>query len=331
MADKRFDPETMAGQRLMVGFDGTKFNRKIVHLIENFKVSGLILFARNVETPNQIRRLCSDAQNCAKTAGLPPLFIAVDQEGGEVARFKAPLFKEYLGNPGIKEAEDVEIFARNIAQDLKGLGINMNLAPVLDVAPQGFDSIMKNRVFQGDAGEVANLGSRYIETLQEAGIMAVAKHFPGIGRTTLDSHLELPVLDSPRDLLEKSDLLPFKSAVSSKVAGMMLSHILYTGLDDRWPASLSPQIAGDLLRNNLGYQGLVMTDDLDMKAIRHDIRTSIGQILLARVDLALICHAGPDIQAAHQTILELISTDQNLKGKSEESLRKIASFKTKFL
>lgn len=327
MTTRDYDPETLAGQRLMTGFNGTEFNPELAHLIQDLKVGGLILFAYNIKTPKQVRRLCLDARECARAAGAPPLFMAVDQEGGEVARFKAPLFKEYPGNPGVKEPLDAETLARDMAHDLKELGINMNLAPVLDVVPRGCKSIMDNRVFKGDAEKVALLGSRYIETIQEKGVMAVAKHFPGIGRTSLDSHLDLPVLETPGTVLDETDLLPFKKAIESGVAGIMLSHILYTGLDKNWPASLSLDIAGDLLRNRLNYQGLVMTDDLDMQAIRNKIETSVSRILRAGIDLALICHAGPDIEAAHRTIMTMMKSRPDLAAKAERSMQRIARAK----
>jgi beta-N-acetylhexosaminidase len=290
-------PEVMAGQRLMVGFDGTDFNTDLKFLIGTLKVGGLILFSRNLGRPEQIRQLCRDCQECAGKFGLPPLFIAIDQEGGQVARLKPP-FTQFQGNPSMAHPEDAIHFARVTAMELKHLGINMNMAPVLDIAPEGVDSIMAGRAFGSDPGWVSTMGMTVIDHLQQRGIMAVAKHFPGIGRTVLDSHLALPDLEIDAKTLAGFDLIPFKSAIQGKVAGIMLSHIRYTGIDPVWPASLSPAITADLLRRKMGYDGVVMTDDLDMGAIKpsHDIDTAIGQILMADVDIALICHKGPDIE-----------------------------------
>ncbi len=292
-------PEQMAGQRLLVGFDGVSFNEDLKFLIENLRVGGLILFARNIETPDQVRELCRACQNSAQESGLPPLFIAVDQEGGTVARLKPPYFTEFpKGNPGMANEEDADRFAAVTAGELKGVGFNMNMAPVLDVEPEGFSGVMAKRVFRGGPAYVSDMGRALIRGFQDRGVMAVAKHFPGIGRTTLDSHLYLPVLETGFDALSAHDLVPFKAAIDFGVAGIMMSHIQYNALDDAWPASLSMKVVKGLLRDQLGYQGLVMTDDLDMKAIRTPIEVSVNRIIEADVDIALICHKGPDIEKA---------------------------------
>ncbi|WP_244154348.1 glycoside hydrolase family 3 N-terminal domain-containing protein [Desulfospira joergensenii] len=324
------NPETLAGQRLMLGFEGTRFNRDVEEIIDRFKAGGIILFRQNIESPDQVARLCSQAREFAASLGLPPLFIAVDQEGGTVARLRAP-FTEFPGNPFIRTEQEAEQFARITAQELKGAGINMNLAPVMDVAPKGLDSIMKDRAFPGDAQRVSLLGCRVIKTLQENGIMAVAKHFPGIGRTIKDSHHFLPVLDIDPETLEEADIIPFAAAKKAGVSGIMLSHISYPRLDDQWQASLSPVIAGEMVRKGLGYSGLTLTDDLDMKAISHDMETCVHQILRAGIDLALICHQGPNMEIAFNEMVRLLETDEKLYSAGRESLDRIMAAKKKYL
>ena len=316
----------MAGQRLMLGFNGTRLNNDLKNIIHEIKACGIILFKRNIETLDQVAALCRECQKYAKKCGIPPLFIAVDQEGGTVARFRE-LFTIFKGNPYIGSVEDARNFALITADELKQIGINMNFAPVLDVVPEGVDSIMKQRAFKGDAKKVSTLGMEVIQTMQENGIMAVAKHFPGIGRTIKDSHFHLPVLNKDLKTLEQSDLLPFKNACTKGVSGIMLSHIMYTQLDNEWPASLSPFIANDLLRGQLGYQGLVMTDDLDMKAIKHDMKTSIHQVLKSDIDMALICHKGPDIKIAFNEITKQITNDKTLYKACEKSVLRILKYK----
>ncbi len=320
----------MAGQRLMLGFDGIEFNNELKHIINDINACGIILFARNIESPEQVSCLCSDCQAYAGARGLPPLFIAVDQEGGVVARLKEP-FTVFKGNPFIDTVEDARIFASITAHELAQVGINMNFAPVLDIVPKGVDSIMKDRVFKGDTKTISRLGIQIILTLQEKGIMAVAKHFPGIGRTIKDSHFHLPVLDIDLESLMQSDMVPFVDAKNQGVAGIMLSHILYPQLDNHWQASLSPFIANDLLRNQMGYDGLVMTDDLDMKAIEHDIKTCIQQILRSGIDMALICHKGPVIDTAFHEILGRLNRDENLYLMGKKSLERILRVKKKYL
>jgi len=325
-----FTIEQMAGQRLMLGFEGTTLNPDLKFLIREIKAGGIILFKTNIESPDQLARLCGDAQAYARETGLAPLFIAVDQEGGQVARLKPP-FTQFEGNPHINSVTEAEAFARITARELAGVGINMNLAPVLDVVPEGVDSIMKDRVFKGDAHRVSELGTRVIKTLQDRRIMAVAKHFPGIGRTVKDSHFFLPVLDADLSLLKAIDIKPFEAARDANVAGIMLSHIFYPQLDDRWQASLSPYIAGELLRKDLGYEGLVLTDDLDMKAIGHDMKTCVRQILTSGIDLALICHKGPGIQEAWQEMVHLLASDKALFELGNLSLERILRYKQHYL
>ncbi|WP_299982343.1 beta-N-acetylhexosaminidase [Desulfobacula sp.] len=322
--------KVMAGQRLMLGFDGIELNEDLKHIIGDIKACGIILFKRNIETPEQVTSLCEACQDYARLCGIPPLFIAVDQEGGTVARFKEP-FTVFRGNPFIESVQDARNFASITADELKQVGINMNFAPVLDIVPEGVDSIMKDRVFKGGAEQVSTLGMKVIHTLQENGIMAVAKHFPGIGRTLKDSHFRLPVLDIDLETLRQSDMIPFVAAKNEGVSGIMLSHISYPQLDSLWQASLSPFIGNGLLRSQMGYDGLVMTDDLDMKAIQHDMKTCIRQVLKSGIDMALICHKGPDIDKASHEIISLLNEDETLYGMGEKSVERILRIKKKYL
>ena len=327
------DIKETAGQRLMMGFDGTTLGPDLEFLIRELTVGGIILFARNIETPDQVRLLCRSIQECARACNLPPMFIAIDQEGGVVARLKAPQFKEFPGAPTLKSESEAAQFGQDMAETLAGLGINMNFAPVLDVAPENFPSIMAKRVFGSDPARVSRMGQAIINSQQQKGILSVAKHFPGIGRTTLDSHLDLPELKTDENELAAYDLIPFQGAAAAGVSGIMLSHIRYTGIDPLWPASLSQAIAKDLLRRRMGYTGLVMTDDLDMGAIQnhYDIATIMRRILTADVDLALICHQGPKIAAAFAEIKQNLANDAGLKQKHKQSLARIMQWKSKFL
>ena len=289
---------------------------------------GVILFSRNYESPEQVAALIADIHALRS----PPLLIAVDQEGGTVARLKSP-FTEFPGNARMKGPREAVAFARVTARELLDVGINMNMAPVLDVAVDPATSIMQERAFGADPQWVSRLGMAVIQHLQEGGVMSVAKHFPGIGRTTLDSHLELPFLETSAEDLAAVDLVPFQDAVEKGVAGMMLAHICYRSLDDRGPASLSKKIARDLLRHRLGYEGVVMTDDLDMGAVKkhHDIQTMIQRILAADIDIALICHRSPDMERAFETIRSFQSASPANRTACEGSLRRILALKKAYL
>ncbi len=327
-----FSDRQLAGQRLMVGFDGTRLSEDLRFMIQHLKVGGIILFAQNLETPDQIKELCTSVQDYARRCGQPPLFIAIDQEGGEVSRLKAP-FTQFPGNPHMQAEADAIHFAEVTAGELSQVAINMNMAPVMDVAPVNIDSIMAGRAFGADPQWVSRLGVKVIEHLQRNRIMAVAKHFPGIGRTTLDSHIDLPFLNDPLPNIEKLDLIPFEAGIRHGVSGIMLSHIIYKKLDPRWPAGLSRRIAHDLLRQQMGFHGIVMTDDLDMGAIRghFDIQTAIDRILTAEIDIALICHQGPNIEIAFEEILRAIKEAPEIKARGIESAERIMRLKSDYL
>lgn len=317
-----------AGQRLMIGFDGLQLNDELKYGIEELKVGGIILFARNIASPDQVNDLCHAAQEFAAQIGQPPLLIGIDQEGGVVARLKPP-FTQFPGNPSMASIGDAQQFARITAEELTGIGVNINMAPVLDVADPDSDSVMAQRVFGADPDWVARMGNAVIQHLQSNGVLAVAKHFPGIGRTILDSHEDLPDLDIDLESLMASDLIPFKSAMDNGVAAVMLSHIRYLGLDAQWPASLSPAIARDLLRRQMGYDGLVLTDDIDMGALakHYDIATIVTQCMAAEVDMILICHSGPKNKTAYDQIYQLLVRSETLAQSGRQSVARIMKAK----
>ena len=324
--------QQLAGQRLMVGFDGTAFNDDLRFLIGTLKIGGVILFTRNIVSPDQLRELCVEIQRCGRHSGLAPLLIAIDQEGGEVARLKKP-FTQLPGASQMRDEEDVTHFARVTAADLRNTGVNMNMAPVLDVAPEEISSIMASRSFGADPFRVAAMGCWMIDQLQRRNIMAVAKHFPGIGRTVLDSHDDMPTLSVDLEELRQVDLVPFDAAIDHRPAGMMLSHVFYDRIDPEWPASLSPAIVSDILRRDMGYDGLVLTDDLDMGAIKrhYDIRTVVRQILVAGVDVALICHKGPNIETAHEEMIRQMSDSADLRLRGMASVARLLKLKHQYL
>ena len=324
-------PEQAAGQRIMAGFDGLEMNRDIEFLIEKVKVGGVILFRRNIKSPEQVQQLCSNIQAYARACGQPPLFIAIDQEGGTVARLPRP-FTQFPNASDISSEAEAGRFARITAGELTSIGVNMNYAPVMDTAPKTMASIMAKRSFGDDPERVSRLGVTIIRHFQHNNIMAVAKHFPGIGRTTLDSHMDRPVFPTTIDELSEYDLIPFNAAIRNNVTGIMLSHILYDQLDPDWPASLSVIIARDLLRAQLGYKGLVMTDDLDMGAIKkyYPMDTVIDQVIKARIDQALICHQGPDIENAHSLLVSRIAKAEDPED-FELPIERIMAAKEKYL
>ncbi|MBU2487870.1 MAG: beta-N-acetylhexosaminidase [Proteobacteria bacterium] len=320
----------LAGQRLMIGISGPDADEETLRVLTECRVGSVVLFARNITEPDRLRALIADLQACAAGAGLPPLFVAVDQEGGTVARLKPP-FAQFPGNPGIRTPGEADAFARDCAADLLWAGFNMDLAPVMDLALIP-DSVMEKRAFGADPKEAARLGALVIAGLQDRGIMAVAKHFPGIGRTTLDSHKDLPFCPVSVGELAATDLVPFAGALGAGVGGVMMAHVVYPELDPDWPASLSPAVARDLLRGRMGFSGLVLGDDLDMGAIaRHfDLETAVDRSLDADVDQVLICHPGPNIPAAFERMVRRMEEDPELKRRGVESAERILAAKKRF-
>ncbi len=326
---RRLSLPQLAGQRIMVGFDGLVLEDELKGYIRDQLAGGVVLFSRNVADPDQVAALTRSIMDFALDCGQPPPFIAVDQEGGREARLKAP-FTEFPGNPSIRTREEALAFADACARDLRRAGFNMNYAPVLDVAVEGFaDSVMEGRVFPGDAAGVAALGEAVISRFQENGILAVGKHFPGIGRTTLDSHKDLPVSDVPREDLFSVELVPFRAAARCQAAGIMLGHVIYRNLDPDWPASLSVAVARDILRGQLGYQGVVMTDDLDMGAVngRYPIPLCMERVFAADIDQVLICHPGPNVAAAFDAAVRLLESDPDILDRGRASAQRILAAK----
>jgi beta-N-acetylhexosaminidase len=327
--------EQLAGQRLMVGFEGRVLDDTLRSLIGEMHVGGLILFKRNVSDPSQLADLCHAAQAFAVESGHPRLMVAIDQEGGPVARLGPP-FTVFPGNRAIGKARS-ETAAREFgtitARELKGVGINMNLAPVLDVVPQGLTSpVMADRVFGQEPELVADLGGAVIEALQENGVAATAKHFPGIGRTTVDPHIDLPFLDTGQHVLDSTDLVPFRAAIQSGVEAVMLSHVVYRDLDPAWPAGLSTVIAKDLLRGTLGFEGITITDDLDMGAIdaHFDLDTFVTRISDAEIDIALICHDRAKIERAYGALLKAVRASDDQRTKAVASVQRILNLKKRY-
>ena len=327
--------EQLAGQRLMVGFKGKVLDDALRFMITRLCVGGLVLFRRNVTNPSQLSELCQNAQDLATQRGNPALLIAIDQEGGPVNRLDPP-FTVFPGNLAIGNARSTiaaRKFGETTAKELKEVGITLNFAPVLDVIPEGFNSsVMADRAFGNSPGLARDLGKTIIESLQENGLGATAKHFPGIGRTTIDSHKDLPFLETKSHILDSLDLIPFKAAIQSNVAAVMLSHVVYTDLDPTWPASLSSIIAKELLRDTMGFKGVSITDDLDMGAIdKHfNVNTFVERICDAEIDIALICHHQHKIEATHAKLLKSIQTSDNISKHNLKSVERILKLKEKY-
>jgi beta-N-acetylhexosaminidase len=321
------------GQLAIAGFAGFSIPPDLRLLAREFDLGGILLFARNVEAPEQVSEVSRDVQ---ALAGELPLWVSTDQEGGRVARLKSPFTvwppMMALGRSGDEGL--AERFARALAAELRAVGISLDYTPVLDIHTKSANPVIGDRALSERADDVARLGRVIIRTLQTEGIAACGKHFPGHGDTSVDSHHELPVVDHPPDRIERVELVPFKAAIEANVASIMTAHILIPALDDQQPATLSPRIIDGMLKRELGYQGLVVTDDLDMKAISAKYGTAEATVaaIAAGCDAVLLCGQDQGAQvAAIEAVIHAVE-DRTLPLKRvEDALARHRRVKERFL
>lgn len=292
------DVRQRLGELLMVGFMGQEMTADLASHILELQPAGLIFFSRNIRDPVQLARLTWEIQNLALRELGRPLFLAVDQEGGSVARMGPPFSQiPHAIDLGSSGSEQASHYYGITAREMNLVGLNLNLAPVLDVS---YGEVMERRSFGRNPSVVAQCGIAAIRATQSAGIIATAKHFPGLGRTRKDPHHDLPVISADRDELDRYDLPPFQAAIQADVACVMTSHTIYTALDPEYPGTFSRAIISDLLRDELGFGGVVITDDLEMGAVgeRYSQGAATIAALKAGADLLLVCN---DLKKISQT------------------------------
>jgi beta-N-acetylhexosaminidase len=309
------------GPLFMAGIPGPRLDRAARELVRELQVGGIILFARNIESPEQVWELTRDLQQEALAVGDLPLLIAADQEGGVVQRLKEPFTRipaaRDLGS-GSTPAE-VAALSRTVARELALVGINLNLAPVLDVARQPACP-QWGRSYSSDPKQVAIYAEAAIRGFLEGGILPAAKHFPGLGDTTVDSHQILPTAQDP-DPERPADLLPFRRAVASGVPVIMTAHVHVPVWDDQ-TATMSPVALQNWLRGRLGFDGVIITDDLEMGAIAGAaaIPNAALQAFMAGADLLLICS---EVKYVWEAAV-LLNGDHSLQQRLADSRRRLA-------
>ena len=319
---------------MVAGFPGTTLNSQTEDLIGNHHVGGLILFERNFENPEQLTRLIGDIQKFAlSTPPFAPLFISVDQEGGRVSRLGAPftLFPTpcFLGKAGSESL--AQRFGLALGREMRAVGINMDYAPVLDVNTNPDNPIIGERAFSDQPEMAAKLGVAFMQGFREAGVIAVGKHFPGHGDTSQDSHLTLPKVDRDSATLESVELQPFQTAIDHGLEVIMTAHVIYEAWDAESPATFSVPIIKNLLRKKMGFQGLVMSDDLEMKAVQDHIPLESFPVLgtEAGIDLFLICHDTNKVIALLKQMEEDVAQGRIAEATIDASVKKIMDLKNK--
>ena len=287
------------GQYLIGSMPGTSVPAELRSLAREFDLGGVILFSRNIEAPEQVAELSAASELLGRTS---PAWVSVDQEGGRVARLKEPFTKwppmATLGRAG-KQSEALAVrFGRALAEELIAVGITLDYAPVLDIHTNPNNPVIGDRALAERAEDVAKLGGVIIRALQDAGLAACGKHFPGHGDTSADSHFELPLVGHPPARLRAIEFEPFRAAIAERVAFIMTAHVLVPSFDERRPATLSPDVVQKLLREELRFDGVILSDDLEMKAVsaNHDVPDAAVDAIRAGCDAVLVCSGDIDLQ-----------------------------------
>jgi len=321
--------EEKIGQLIVVGFSSTKIDSHIKTMIQDYNVGGVILYDRNMESPAQVAQLSKDLQGLAAENNVPiPLMMSIDQEGGEIVRMRDKVADKPSQQELGENADSDAIYETNLqtGKELQKMGIQVNHAPVLDL------SATDSRSFGENPNQAAEFGMEAIKGLNDSGITATLKHFPGNGRSVVDPHYDSSEVDADQMDLENNDIFPFKKVIDKVDHNqffVMVTHLKYPAYDEENPASLSPVIIQELLREKLGYQGIVVTDDLEMGAVnQYYTYQDLGyNTINAGADLLLVCHKLESQSQVIKGIRDAVETDQLTEERIDESVKRILTYK----
>ena len=329
--------EEKVGQLLIGGFEGTEIGDQATRLVQEYQVGGLILYGRNIAGAGQLVTLTNGLK--ALNGDGIPLFLSIDQEGGGVDRMPPEVRRTpgayCVGQTGSVPA--AQSYGDVLAAECAAFGLNLDFAPVLDVWSNPGNTVIGQRAFSADARTVAGLGPAAARRMMDQGVIPVVKHFPGHGDTAVDSHVGLPVVDKSPEELEETELIPFRAAIQSagtdgQVPAVMVAHILLTQLDPERPASLSPAVVTGLLREELGFAGAVLTDDLTMGAVTQSYGLGEAAVLAveAGCDILLVCHGQDSVPAVRTALLEAAASGRITAERLDESVYRILRLKTEY-
>lgn len=325
------------GQLFQIGFDGNTVTPEIKEMIENYHIGGIIYFQPNIYSLQQVANLSNELQMLSVNQELGlPLIISTDQEGGIVNRLTGAGGTHFPGNMALGATRDAVLsrkVGQAIARELKAVGINMDLAPVLDVNNNPFNPVIGVRSFGEDPLLVAELGEAFIKGMQSEGIIACGKHFPGHGDTVVDSHLDLPVIKHSMEYLEKIELYPFKKVIRTGVDSIMTAHVYFPAVEPNkgLPATLSYNVLAGLLRKKLGYNGLIITDCMEMNAIAGTFGTIEGAVMAieAGSDMVLISHTLDKQKSAIEEVIKAVKAGRITEERINQSVMRILKLKEK--
>ncbi|MNO19475.1 putative lipoprotein YbbD precursor [compost metagenome] len=325
--------EEKIGQMLLVGIDGTVLDEQAKKMITEDKVGGIILYKNNIQDLKGMISLVNSMKE--SNSGNPaPLFMSIDQEGGKVSRMP----KEYVSFPSNgkvgtrNDAKAAEMMGKLLAREVLSAGFNMNFAPVLDINSNPDNPVIGDRSFGSSADLVSTLGIAEMKGMESEGVVPVVKHFPGHGDTSVDSHLDLPIVKKTAEELAELEWLPFQAAIKEGTEAVMVAHILFPQLDPDKPASISNKIIGGLLRGDMKYQGLVITDDLTMGAImkNYDLATAAIDTVNAGSDILLIAHGYDNEKRVLESLLDHVKKGKIQETRIDESVYRILALKAKY-
>ena len=328
--------EQKIGQMFLVSFDGTAVSQETKEHFLRSCFGNYIYFSKNLADYRSIRALSDSLQDVAKEICGIPAFISVDQEGGMVARvrtgsthFPSGMAVTASGIP----LETVEYMGELVGEGLKNLGININHAPVADVNNNPQNPVIGARAYSDEPKVVAEMVCAYVKGLQRSGVIANVKHFPGHGDTDLDSHLDLPYINHDMERLHAVELVPFKAAIACGTASIMSAHIVFKAIDKEYPATLSSKVIGELLRKDLGFGGLVISDCMSMEAIKENYTTPRGCVLAIKAGVDMIC-LNADIETQKQCVkqvYEAVMSGEISMDTIDAALMRIMEYKSKYI
>ena len=325
----------MTGQRLVFGFTGTALSNEMIGLIRKYRVGNVILFRENVADSTQLRALCGNIQDIILDSTGIPAFITVDQEGGMVSRI-SPDLVNVPGNMAVAAAggpETARRMAAITARQLRGTGINFNIAPAADINTNFRNPVIGVRSYGDDPVRTAEYAVSAVKGYADEHLMCCAKHFPGHGNTDMDSHIGLPEINRSLGDLWKTELVPFRELIAAGVPAVMSSHILFPQIETNGvPATMSRRIMHDLLRGEMGFEGLVLSDAMDMDAIRVHYGTAHGAVeaIKAGVDLILVCYGDGLKQEGAEAVLQAAESGEIPMADLESSFSRILEAKSKY-
>jgi beta-N-acetylhexosaminidase len=315
------------GQLMMIGIHGKSLNDDAKFMLNEYRVGGIILFDRNMESKDQVKTLITDINKAGKSAGLTPLFLGIDQEGGAVARMDDKLIKappaEEVGKEPVEQAAAL---AKEVGTELKDLGFNINFAPVADLG------LTYGRSYSTNPDEVVRYASAVGKSYDEAGLWYSYKHFPGIGKTDVDLHADTSIVPVSKETLLSEDTKVFVDLIKQSKPNtytIMVSHAMYPQIDPDHPSSLSKAIITDWLRKDMGYNGVVVTDDMDMGALakHYTFGDMAVQSILAGSDILLVCHEYEHMQEAYNGLMKAVKDGRISKERLDESVKRILLMK----